>query len=105
MLEGWGSLHHWCPSLSVHVPGLGFGFGAHSWGFVQLSCLQQFWENLFLLRGELWEGLWETYNTVLSWLSQSYTKPSYSGTSTVTIVHREQDLAWAYLGRKKVSSR
>lgn len=62
------------------------------WSAFLCSCpvCNSFGKNLFLLLGEFWERLWETSNTVLSWLPQSYTKPSCCRTSTAPTVHRSR---------------
>jgi len=82
ILAACGSLHHWRSLPPVLTRGLGFGSGAHPWGFVQL----------FPVCALL----------TLSWCG--YHKPSHSGTSTVTIAHRSR--SWPRRTRlEKVSSR
>lgn len=81
----------WSPSLVLlSCESSWTWFGVWSTFMCSFPICNSFGKNLFLLLGELWERLWEISNTVLSWLPQSYPKPSCCRTSTAPTVHRSR---------------
>lgn len=104
VLAGCGSLHHWCSSPAVQAPEMVLGL-RHVLG-VLCSCpvCNSFGKTCFFF----WENYGKDFERLLTLCFCGYHKVTPNPAAVGPALHRcpqEQDLAWAYLGRKKVSSR